>query len=159
MTCRVTVKHGQRLDHLEEIRPVIANSRSHRDGQAIVCGLRTCPHCEAEHRFQPTVPVQTSQRRILEGPSAEGWTAEDSCRGAGSRQVVSHMACRHGDSHTNSTYRDTARKSYPWKSTYSDRNKFERFRGFLELISRFEFEFCRLRELFFWRIRIFGVFM
>ena len=31
---------------------------------------------------------------------------------------------------------------------HSTGNKFERFRGFLELISRFEFEFCR-REFFF----------
>ena len=33
------------------------------------------------------------------------------------------------------------------------------FGGFLELISRFEFEFCRRENYFFWRIRIFGVFM
>ena len=32
--------------------------------------------------------------------------------------------------------------------TIRPENKFERFRGFLELISRFEFEFCR-REIFF----------
>ena len=32
---------------------------------------------------------------------------------------------------------------------YSRRNKFERFRGFLELISRFEFEFCRRENYFF----------
>ena len=32
---------------------------------------------------------------------------------------------------------------------YSARNKFERFRGFLELISRFEFEFCRCVNYFF----------
>ena len=32
--------------------------------------------------------------------------------------------------------------------TIPARNQFERFRGFLELISRFEFEFCR-RENFF----------
>ena len=32
---------------------------------------------------------------------------------------------------------------------YSRRNKFELFRGFLELISRFEFEFCRRENYFF----------
>ena len=32
---------------------------------------------------------------------------------------------------------------------HSRRNKFERFRGFLELISRFEFEFCRRENYFF----------
>ena len=32
---------------------------------------------------------------------------------------------------------------------YARRNKFERFRGFLELISRFEFEFCRRENYFF----------
>ena len=37
---------------------------------------------------------------------------------------------------------------------YSTRNKFERFRGFLELISRFEFEFCR-REIFFLNVSSF----
>ena len=42
---------------------------------------------------------------------------------------------------------------------YSTGNKFERFRGFLELISRFEFEFRRRGNYFFCTIRIFGVFM
>ena len=37
------------------------------------------------------------------------------------------------------------------------RNKFERFRGFLELIIRFEFEFCR-RENYFLKDSSFGVF-
>ena len=37
-------------------------------------------------------------------------------------------------------------------------NKFERVRGFLELISRFEFEFCRRGNYIFWTIRIFGGF-
>ena len=32
---------------------------------------------------------------------------------------------------------------------YSARNQFERFRGFLELISRFEFEFRRRENYFF----------
>ena len=32
---------------------------------------------------------------------------------------------------------------------HSTGNKFERFRGFLELISRFEFEFCRRGNYFF----------
>ena len=32
---------------------------------------------------------------------------------------------------------------------HSTGNKFERFRGFLELIRRFEFEFCRLENYFF----------
>ena len=32
---------------------------------------------------------------------------------------------------------------------YSTGNQFERFRGFLELISRFEFEFCRRENYFF----------
>ena len=42
---------------------------------------------------------------------------------------------------------------------HSRRNQFERFRGFfLELISRFEFEFCRRENCIFWTIRIFGVF-
>ena len=36
---------------------------------------------------------------------------------------------------------------------HSARNQFERFRGFLELIRRFEFEFCR-PEIFFLTIRI-----
>ena len=36
-------------------------------------------------------------------------------------------------------------------------NQFARFREFLELIRRFEFEFCR-REIFFLTIRIFGAF-
>ena len=44
-------------------------------------------------------------------------------------------------------------------SYYSRRNQFERFRGFLELISRFEFEFRRRENYFFWTIRIFGAFM
>ena len=35
------------------------------------------------------------------------------------------------------------------KDYYSRRNKFELFRGFLELISRFEFEFCRRENYFF----------
>ena len=38
-------------------------------------------------------------------------------------------------------------------------NKFERFRGFLQLISRFEFEFRRCGNYIFWTIRIFGAFM
>ena len=38
-------------------------------------------------------------------------------------------------------------------------NKFERFRGFLELIGRFEFEFRRCGNYIFWTIRIFGAFM
>ena len=43
-----------------------------------------------------------------------------------------------------------------WKGSrsllyYSARNQFERFRGFLELISRFEFEFCRCVNYFFER--------
>ena len=42
---------------------------------------------------------------------------------------------------------------------YSARNQFERFRGFLELIRRFEFELRRRENYFFWRIRFFGVFM
>ena len=33
------------------------------------------------------------------------------------------------------------------------------FGGFLELIRRFEFEFCRRENYFFWTIRIFGAFM
>ena len=33
---------------------------------------------------------------------------------------------------------------------HAARNQFERFRGFLELISRFEFEFLSLRKLCFW---------
>ena len=42
---------------------------------------------------------------------------------------------------------------------YSARNKFERFRGFLELISRFEFEFCRCENFFlkdsnFWCVHV-----
>ena len=32
---------------------------------------------------------------------------------------------------------------FTFNGYYSRRNKFELFRGFLELISRFEFEFCR----------------
>ena len=32
---------------------------------------------------------------------------------------------------------------------HSPGNKFERFREFLELISRFEFEFCRREKIFF----------
>ena len=35
-----------------------------------------------------------------------------------------------------------------WKY-HSTGNKFERFRGFLELIRRFEFEFCRLENYFY----------
>ena len=38
---------------------------------------------------------------------------------------------------------------------YSARNKFERFRGFLGLISRFEFEFCRCVNYFFLKDSIF----
>ena len=41
---------------------------------------------------------------------------------------------------------------------YAARNKFERFRGFLELISRFEFEFCRCVNYFFEGFDFFGVF-
>ena len=41
---------------------------------------------------------------------------------------------------------------------HSRRNQFERFRAFLELISRFEFEFRRRENCIFWSIRIFGVF-
>ena len=42
---------------------------------------------------------------------------------------------------------------------YSARNKFERFRGFLELVSRFEFEFCRrvnyfLKDSNFWCVHV-----
>ena len=42
---------------------------------------------------------------------------------------------------------------------YSARNKFERFRGFLELISRFEFEFCHcvnyfLKDSNFWCVHV-----
>ena len=45
------------------------------------------------------------------------------------------------------------------KTYYSARNKFERFRGFLELISRFEFEFCRcvnyfLKDSNFWCVHV-----
>ena len=46
------------------------------------------------------------------------------------------------------------------KTYYSDRNKFERFRCFLELISRFEFEFCRcenyicLKDPNFWCVHV-----
>ena len=38
----------------------------------------------------------------------------------------------------------------PYKNVqyYSVQNHFERFRGFLELISRFEFEFCRCEFVF-----------
>ena len=42
---------------------------------------------------------------------------------------------------------------------YSVQNQFERFRGFLELIRRFEFELRRRENYIFWRIRIFGAFM
>ena len=38
---------------------------------------------------------------------------------------------------------------------YSAENKIERFRGFLELISRFEFKFRRRGNYIFWTIRIF----
>ena len=41
---------------------------------------------------------------------------------------------------------------------YSAKNQFERFRCFLELISRFEFEFRRCENYIFRTIRIFGVF-
>ena len=41
---------------------------------------------------------------------------------------------------------------------HSRRNQFARFRAFLELTSRFEFEFCRRGNFFFLTIRIFGVF-
>ena len=37
----------------------------------------------------------------------------------------------------------------PMVEYYSTGNQFERFRGFLELISRFEFEFCRRENYFF----------
>ena len=42
---------------------------------------------------------------------------------------------------------------------HAARNKFERFRGFLELISRFEFEFCRRENYFlkdsnFWCVHV-----
>ena len=42
---------------------------------------------------------------------------------------------------------------------YSPGNQFERFRGFLELIRRFEFDFRRRENYFFSTIRIFGAFM
>ena len=41
---------------------------------------------------------------------------------------------------------------------HARRNQFERFRAFLELISRFEFDFRRCRNYFFSTIRIFGGF-
>ena len=41
------------------------------------------------------------------------------------------------------------RDAAPFSRYYSARNKFERFRVFLELISRFEFEFCRCVNYFF----------
>ena len=44
------------------------------------------------------------------------------------------------------------------RTYHAARNLFERFRVFLELISRFEFEFCRRGNYIFWTIRIFGVF-
>ena len=40
---------------------------------------------------------------------------------------------------------------------HASRNKFERFRGFLELMSRFEFDFRRC-GIFFERFEFFGVF-
>ena len=40
---------------------------------------------------------------------------------------------------------------------HAARNKFERFRGFSELISRFEFEFCRCVNYFFEGFEFFGV--
>ena len=41
---------------------------------------------------------------------------------------------------------------------HARRNQFERFRGVLELTSRFEFVFRRRENYIFWTIRIFGVF-
>ena len=49
-------------------------------------------------------------------------------------------------------------KSLVQRYTMRARNQFERFRVFLELISRFEFEFCRC-EIFFEGFEFFGVFM
>ena len=78
--------------------------------------------------------------------STLAWPSTLNCRAATSRVRSPLARCRHQSGVVFTAY-------------HAPGNKFERFRGFLELISRFEFEFCRRQNYFFWRIRIFGVFM
>ena len=70
--------------------------------------------------------------RRLEGPCQEtkGWTNE------GRKRRVTRKECKR------------LQVSWRRKGYYSAENQFERFRGFLELISRFEFEFRRCEKYF-----------
>ena len=76
------------------------------------------------------LPCRRSGARLGDRLSAVVWSLAESCR--------------RGDEPL-----ERVRRVMDTPVYYSARNKFERFRWFLELISRFEFEFCRCVNYFF----------
>ena len=65
----------------------------------------------------------------------------------GSESASSEEACSARQAEEGRAWRsDLPRFAQPY---HAAGNQFERFRGFLELISRFEFEFCRRENYFF----------
>ena len=86
----------------------------------------------------------------IQEKAAKGDLNFNKVAGADNGAVFSRKPCR------GMRYRATSITVCP--EYHATGNKFERFRGFLELISRFEFEFSRRENIFFERFEFFGVF-
>ena len=98
--------------------------------------------CTAEKSDRPE---QNQDLRCQSGPSAKDsviFSGGDSSKNYGADQQRLQISDLHFDKFPHQQLSLAGRY-------YSRRNKFERFRGFLELISRFEFEFCRRENYFF----------
>ena len=106
----------------------------------------------------------TARPMIAEGTSTESPTATMHDRSIGAVSAgrllnLSHRGVGHGVPKKNGELDTRAVMLFLVAMYYSTGNKFERFRGFLELIRRFEFEFCRPGNFFlndsnFWCVHV-----